>query len=202
MFYVCDVFVDDGKRVSSEPRIAHPICTTTSALSFPPPWHTLTNLVVCNAPSGSFAVFCALAFALFCAHGLFCVFLHPTTSGQKGEETLHETTHSEDSSHSQRVAMCQLCTEELDDTQGVSPVPQNSPLSLRPSATQGDGIRFYDEPSHDVGQRSFRRTVFANFRSSETFGHHIFVCLLRPIPPYKLQEQFWVSHTRMQATSW
>ena len=78
----------------------------------------------------------------------------PNPGSQKGEEeTLHETAHSEGSSYSQGVAMCQLCAEKLDDTQGVSPVPHHPPMSLKPNATPGDGIGFHGEPSHVVGQR-------------------------------------------------
>ena len=57
----------------------------------------------------------------------------PHPGGQKGkEETLHEAAHSEGSTYRQGVATCQLCTEELDDTQGVSPVPHHPPCPSDP----------------------------------------------------------------------
>ena len=73
--------------------------------------------------------------------------------------------------------MCQLCTEELDGTHGVSPVPHHSPLSLRPCVTQGDGIGFHGESSNDMGQcgrpqigQSAREVCFAGEQGSACSG--------------------------------
>ena len=57
-----------------------------------------------------------------------------------------KATHSEGNTHRQEVATCQLRTKELDDTQGVSPVPHKPPMSIKPNATQGDGIGLQSEP--------------------------------------------------------
>ena len=67
-------------------------------------------------------------------------------------------TYSESCAHYQRVAMCRMWSEQLDDTQGVSPVPQAAPRSLKPDAAQGGGIRVHGEPSTDLGGRSQTRT--------------------------------------------
>ena len=66
----------------------------------------------------------------------------PDTGGQKGKEnqTIHETTHSEGSTHEQRP-------DQLDDTQGVSPMPQNAPRSFQPNASQGGGIGIHAIPT-------------------------------------------------------
>ena len=51
----------------------------------------------------------------------------PHPGGQKGKEiqTLHKATHPESSTHHKRVAVFRLWTNQLDDTQGVSPVPHD-----------------------------------------------------------------------------
>ena len=67
--------------------------------------------------------------------------------GQKGEEiqTLHEAIRSESCTHYQRVAVCRLWTDQLDATEGVSPVPQAASRPLKPDAAQGGGIRIHGE---------------------------------------------------------
>ena len=65
-------------------------------------------------------------------------------TGQTGKasQTLHEATHSEGSTHQQRMA---------DDTQGASPMPQNAPQSLEPCAPQGGGHGSHGPSPHNLG---------------------------------------------------
>ena len=79
----------------------------------------------------------------------------PNPGGQKRKENqaVHEANHSEGSTHQQRMAVCKLCSDKLDDTQGVSPVPQNAPTSLKPSAPQKGGIGIHGPSPHTTGGR-------------------------------------------------
>ena len=74
-----------------------------------------------------------------------------TGQGGKENQTLHEATHSEGSTHQQRMAVCKLWTNQLDDAQGVSPVPQNAPRSLQPCAPQGGGHGIHGPSPHHLG---------------------------------------------------
>ena len=74
-----------------------------------------------------------------------------TGQGAKENQTLHEATHSEGSPHQQRVAVCKLWTNQLDDAQGVSLVPQNAPRSLQPCAPQGGGHGIHGPSPHHLG---------------------------------------------------
>ena len=57
----------------------------------------------------------------------------------------------EGSPHQQRMAVCELWSNQLDDTQGVSPVPQNAPRSLQPCAPQGGGQGIHGPSPHHLG---------------------------------------------------
>ena len=78
----------------------------------------------------------------------------PNRCGQEGKDiqTAHEATYPESGTHHQRVAVCHMWTNELDDTQGVSPVPQATPRSIQPDGLQGDAIRVHGEPNTQIGQ--------------------------------------------------
>ena len=78
----------------------------------------------------------------------------PNIGGKKAakeSKTLHEATHIEGRPHQQRVAVCELWPNQLDDTQGVSPVPQNAPRSFQPSASQVGGIGIHGPSSCNLG---------------------------------------------------
>ena len=82
----------------------------------------------------------------------------PDTGGQKRKENqaIYEATYFEGSAHQQRMAVCKLCSNQVDDTQGVSPVPQNAPRSLEPSASQGGGIGIHGQSPPQPGRTSPR----------------------------------------------
>ena len=67
---------------------------------------------------------------------------------------VYEATHLESRTYHTRVAVCRLCTDQRDDTQRMSPVPQATLGSLQPDGFQGDAIRVHGEPFPDMGGRS------------------------------------------------